>query len=254
MSNGYRIVASTGLDPGDRSYQQDQLCLVAHPRENGCLLGVVADGMGGRSGGRKAADQVLLTAQQLFQRYDAHTDSAADFLEQLVQEAHLVIKLVAVSSAEEPHSTIAAFLLNPQGDCHWVHSGDSRLYHYRGARLVTRTFDHSYVQRLVDCGELSEDEARKDSRSNILISCLGGENPPEITHHEIARLKPGDTLLACSDGLWHHFSDTELGQILVNLTPREACEFLVQKARTRAAGRSDNISVIVVKLEPLQAD
>ena len=61
---GYRIVAATGLDPGDREYQQDQLCLLIHPRHTGCILGVVADGMGGLSGGRKAADQVVLTAQQ----------------------------------------------------------------------------------------------------------------------------------------------------------------------------------------------
>lgn len=253
MARGFRIVAATGLDPGDRAYQQDQLCLLSHPHQTGCLLGVVADGMGGRSGGRKAADQVMLTAQQLFKRYDSQSDDPAAFLEQVVEEAHLVIKLIAISSEEEPHSTLAAFLVHPEGSCHWVHSGDSRLYHYRGKELIHRTLDHSYVQRLVDYGELSAEEARNDSRSNILLSCLGGEQPPEVSHHHIAQLQPGDTLLACSDGLWHHFTDTELGNCLDSLTPREACEFLVQKARARAAGRSDNIAVIAVKLEPLQS-
>lgn len=250
MSRGYRIVAGTGLDPGDRAYQQDQLCLIAHPLHPGCLLGVVADGMGGRSGGRKAADQVMLTAQQLFKRYDAQADDPAVFLARLVQEAHIVIKLIAISAEEEPHSTIAAFLLLPGGDCHWLHSGDSRLYHFRQANLLTRTLDHSYVQQLVEHGELSSEAARDDARSNILISCLGGTQLPQTSLH-VARVQPGDALLACSDGLWHHFSDAELGNILVSLTPREACEFLVQKARKRAAGRSDNISVIVVKFEPL---
>jgi serine/threonine protein phosphatase PrpC len=60
MSKGYRITASTGIHKGDRDYQQDQVNLLSHPRFPGCMLGIVADGMGGRSGGRKASDQVML--------------------------------------------------------------------------------------------------------------------------------------------------------------------------------------------------
>ena len=58
---GYRLAAATGLHRGDRAYQQDQVSVMAHARVPGCMLAVVADGMGGKSGGRKAADQVLLT-------------------------------------------------------------------------------------------------------------------------------------------------------------------------------------------------
>ena len=72
MSKGYRIQASTGIHRGDRDYQQDQVSLLHHPRHGTCLLAVLADGMGGRSGGRKASDQVMLTARQLFDRYDPH--------------------------------------------------------------------------------------------------------------------------------------------------------------------------------------
>ncbi len=74
MSKGYRIHASTGIHRGDRDYQQDQVCLLHHARIDGCLLGVVADGMGGRSGGRKASDQVMLTTRQLFDRFDPQVD------------------------------------------------------------------------------------------------------------------------------------------------------------------------------------
>jgi len=246
---GFRIAAATGLDPGDREYQQDQLCLLSHPRHSGCILGVVADGMGGLSGGRKAADQVVLTSQQLFERFDLD-DAPPAFLEQLVHEAHLVIRLIAIAAREEPHSTVAAFLLLPSGECHWIHCGDSRLYHYRGARLIQRTLDHSYVQHLVKQGELDADELRFDPRSNLLLHCLGTERKPDTEQQYLGKIQPGDTLLACSDGLWHHFDDVELGSVLELLTPREACEFLVQKARARAKGHSDNISVIVVRLEP----
>ena len=58
MTKGYRLTAATGIHKGDRAYQQDQVALLSHPRAPGCVLGVVADGMGGRSGGRKASDQV----------------------------------------------------------------------------------------------------------------------------------------------------------------------------------------------------
>ena len=77
MTKGYRITASTGIHKGDRDYQQDQVALLSHARVNGCILGVVADGMGGRSGGRKASDQVMLTSRQLFERFDPSIDNGA---------------------------------------------------------------------------------------------------------------------------------------------------------------------------------
>ena len=75
MSKGYRILASTGIHKGDRDYQQDQVELMQHVRIPNCLLAVLADGMGGRSGGRKASDQVMLTARQLFNRFDPETET-----------------------------------------------------------------------------------------------------------------------------------------------------------------------------------
>lgn len=247
----YRIVAATGLDRGDRDYQQDQLSLSSHSRHPACLLGIVADGMGGRSGGRKAADQVLMTADQLFERFDPRGDDPADFLQRVALEAHTVIRLTAASAEEDPHSTIAAFLLLPGGQCHWLHSGDSRLYHFRGAGLLQRTRDQSYVQSLVDRGALTEEEALDDPRSNVLLHCLGTEAPPVLAQRSLDPLQAGDTLLACTDGLWHYISNQEMGLVLSQLPPRQACELLVQKARERARGKGDNLSLIVLKLEAL---
>jgi len=122
---------------GDRSEQQDQVALLSHPRAPGCVMVVLADGMGGRRGGRLAADQVMLTARQLFEGYAPATDSAATLLQQLVTQAHTMIRLMALASEQEPHSTVAAFILNPAGDCHWVHAGDSRIYHSATAPCCT---------------------------------------------------------------------------------------------------------------------
>ena len=129
--------------------------------------------MGGRSGGRKASDQVLMTARQLFSRYSPERDSSTAVLQQLLEDAHTVIKLTALSSEQEPHSTLAAFLMNPKGDCAWIHAGDSRIYHFQDGQLVTRTRDHSYVQVLIDRGEITEAEANVHPKGNILLGCLG---------------------------------------------------------------------------------
>lgn len=249
MSADYKITAGTGLHKGDRDYQQDQLGLWPHPYVKQCLLGVVADGMGGRSGGRKASDQVLMTAKQLFDRFSPTTESPETFLRQVVAEAHTVIRLTAVSSEQEPHSTIAAFLVMPDGACHWVHVGDSRIYHFHAAQLVHRTKDHSYVQSLVDKGVLSPEQANNHPQSNVLMGCLGSESAPPVALHRIAALQPGDALIACSDGVWHYFTDRELGQVLHHLPAKEACEKLVKAARERAGGYGDNLSVLVVRFD-----
>ena len=244
-------MAATGIHRGDRAYQQDQVEIIPHTRVPGCALGVLADGMGGKSGGRKAADQVLLTAQQLFERYAPSSDDAAETLKQLVLEAHLMIKLTAITSEEEPHSTVAAFLISPSRECHFVHAGDSRVYFFRGAEMITRTSDHSYVQRLVNEGQLSEEDANSHPQSNLLTGCLGAVQDPPLAVLRIERLEPGDSVLACSDGLWHYFTPKELGAVVGGLPPREASEMLIDKARQRARGGGDNLSLALVRVEAL---
>jgi len=220
MTRSFRLAAATGLHQGDRPYQQDQVLIMTHPRVSGCVLGVVADGMGGRSGGRKASDQVLMTARQLFGRYKPGRDEPVAVLRQILDDAHTVIKLTAVSSEQEPHSTLAAFLMNPEGDCAWVHAGDSRIYHF-----------------------------------NILLGCLGMKStPPPVDIHFIPRMVTGDVLMACSDGLWHYFTPEEMGALLSDQPPRAAVELLVAEARRRARGTGDNISIVVLKLEPLPVE
>jgi serine/threonine protein phosphatase PrpC len=248
---GHRLTAATALHRGDRAYQQDQVEILVHKRVNGCALAIVADGMGGKSGGRKAADQVILTAQQIFERYVPAKDDAAETLRQLVMEAHLMIKLTAITAEEEPHSTVAAFLVNPDLSCDIVHAGDSRVYHFRGANLVSRTIDHSYVQRLIDEGKITEEEANTHPQSNLLTGCLGTQQDPPLTLTHIDELQVGDIMLGCSDGLWHYFTPKELGAIVEALPPREASEMLVGKARQRARGGGDNLSLALIRVEPL---
>jgi PPM family protein phosphatase len=247
----FRISAATGMHRGDRAYQQDQVEIMAHARVPGCALGVVADGMGGKSGGRKAADQVMLTARQIFERYVPSKDDAGATLRQVMMESHLMIKLTAITSEEEPHSTLAAFLVDPSLECAIAHAGDSRVYHFRGPDLLSRTSDHSFVQRLIDEGRLTEEEALTHPQGNLLTGCLGTQQDPPISLSRIDRLEFGDALLACSDGLWHYFTPKEMGAILQALPPREASEMMVNKARQRARGGGDNLSLAILRIDPL---
>jgi serine/threonine protein phosphatase PrpC len=251
MTQSYRITAATGIHKGDREYQQDQVAIFSHPRASGCLLAVLADGMGGRSGGRKASDQIILTARQLFDRYSPSEDDAPLLLKQIAEESHVVIRLTAISAEQEPHSTIALFLITPNAESHWLHVGDSRIYHFHAGNLIKRTMDHSYVQALVDRGEITEEEAQRHPQSNILMGCLGSEEDPSFSFAHIPKLTPGDVLMSCSDGLWHYFTPEELGYVLESLSPRNASEFLIQKARSRGKGGGDNISLAVIKVESI---
>lgn len=250
-ASGYRLTATTGMHRGDRAYQQDQVEIFPHARVPGCALAVLADGMGGKSGGRKAADQVILTARQLFERYAPLKDEGAALMRQIVLESHLMIKLTAITSEEEPHSTVAAFLVTPSRECHVIHAGDSRVYHFRGADMVSRTIDHSFVQRLIDEGQIDEETANTHPQSNLLTGCLGTQQDPPLTQRHIEHLEIGDTLMACSDGLWHYFTPKELGAIVSSLPPRQASELLVGKARQRARGGGDNLSLALVRVAAL---
>lgn len=246
----YRLVAATGIHRGDRPYQQDQVEVIAHARHPACLMAVVADGMGGKSGGRKAADQVLMTSRQVFDSFVPAKDDAGQNLLQLVSEAHLMIKLTAIAFEEEPHSTVAAFIVNPDLSAAVVHAGDSRVYHFRGPEMLFRTQDHSFVQRLVNEGQLTEEQANVHPQSNLLTGCLGTQQDPPAALEHIDQLQVGDALLACSDGLWHYFTPKELGAIVHTLPPREAVEMLVGKARHRARSGGDNLSLALVRIEP----
>ena len=211
-----------------------------------------AVGWGATRGGRTAPDQVLLTARQIYERFAPLEDDPGDMLKQVVTESHLMIKLTAITSEEEPHSTIAAFHVGPDMQAQVIHAGDSRVYHFRGAEMMRRTVDHSFVQRLIDEGKISEEAANTHPQSNLLTGCLGTHADPPITLWELGPLEFGDSLIACSDGLWHYYTPKEIGAILHALPPREASEMLISKARQRARGGGDNLSLALARVDPLQ--
>lgn len=211
------------------------------------MMAVLADGMGGHSGGAVAAEQVVLKARQNFETYSPDSETPRDLLTSIVNEAHVVIRLSRFTTKLEPHSTIVALLLQP-GRVDWAHCGDSRLYHFRGSRAMSRSMDHSLVGELQRKGKIDETEALTHPQRNVLLSCLGSEREPQIDFGHADSLKAGDSFLLCSDGLWGDLRDAEIGDVLGRLPPRDAARELVSSARARASGSGDNISLAIIKL------
>jgi serine/threonine protein phosphatase PrpC len=244
----FKVSAAIAEHLGDRSEQQDRVALLTSERNPGILLAVVADGMGGRTGGRLASDQVVSTAANLFKELSDRDTTLPNLLRQIASEAHTVIRLSALSTEKEPHSTIAVLMVK-RDFAIWGHAGDSRLYWCRAGRVIRRTVDHTVASQLAAEGRHAEAERAAQHYKNVLFSALGIRNELKLDIDETQDLRVGDAFLLASDGLWAYFEDTEIASLLDRLAPREASKQLVNLARERAEGRGDNLSLAIVKLE-----
>jgi len=232
---------------GDRREQQDRVELLPHPRGGGIVLAALADGMGGHTGGALAAQQVIHTARNNLERFDVRREPALSLLDASLAEAHMLIKASRFINEKDPHSTAVLLLLQP-GRASWVHCGDSRLYRFRGAQTLFRSADHSYVGQLQRQGKISAAQALVHPNRNILLTSLGGVEAPTVDRGESSELFAGDSFLLCSDGLWAYFDDDELGRTIAAMSARQACETLLAKARERAGGEGDNLSLAILRL------
>lgn len=229
---------------GGRREQQDRCLVRVSPDGQRCWL-VVADGMGGHSGGAIAAQAVVETAIQLWGESNEGLmiNEPPAFLWQFFSTAQQNINLIAKRQHLDPHSTcVAAFLTNK--DAWFAHLGDSRLYHFRSQKFLSRTKDHSYVQMLVDLGKVTEQEMASHRDQNSLYQGLGGgkEIELEIQHTHIQN---GDSFLLCSDGFWGQVSREQMEALFEK--PADL-SFNVSNAVTNAVQLGgtycDNVSVI----------
>ena len=158
-----------------------------------------------------------------------------------------MIKASRFMNEKDPHSTAVMLLLQP-GRITWAHCGDSRLYRFRGKQLLNRTVDHSYVEHLVEIGRITPEQALTHPNRNVLLTSLGGKDEPKFSFDDTNDLQGGDAFVLCSDGLWAYFDDEEMARLVAEYSAREACELLIDKARKRAKGSGDNVSLAVIKL------
>jgi serine/threonine protein phosphatase PrpC len=225
---------------------------VGHVRalnEDACLvrpdLGIwaVADGMGGHERGDYASSLIIgelgrvrrpTSARELLQAVD---ETLARCNQTLLERAE---------NGELSGSTIVALLIFEQNFAA-IWAGDSRLYRHRNGRLEQLTRDHSYVQELVERGELMPEEARRHPLVNRITRAIGADRELHLDVID-GRLEPGDLFLLCSDGLTGMVDDAAIAAVLAEADPEVAAEGLIEAAL--AAGGSDNVSAIVVRNAP----
>ena len=214
-------------------------------------LFIVADGMGGHQHGeiasgtaaRVVTDVILnrLYIPLLSPSSENRNEPIHELMESAVREAQYAVTRQAPGGG----TTLTAALM--MGDkITIVQIGDSRGYFlYPDGRCQAVTQDHSLVRRLIELGQLTEDEAAVHPQRNVLYRALGQAEPfkPDINTHQVPC--PGYMLL-CSDGLWGLVSDNEIFRIVTSATnPSAAAHELVETANRN--GGSDNISAIVVQ-------
>ncbi|MET1116200.1 MAG: PP2C family serine/threonine-protein phosphatase [Comamonas sp.] len=210
-----------------------------------CLL-VLADGMGGHAGGDIAAQVALQSMLALFQaRAMPRLANAPAFLAEALLHAHHQILRHAREHgmAQAPRTTLVAALLQ-QGQAHWIHCGDSRLYLTRGSALQARTRDHSYREIALRARAPLEQIHR-----NLLFTCLGAPSAPMFDQAGPWELAQGDRLLLCSDGLWDPLDDAELLAALAREPVSLCVPRLVEAALQRAGASSDNVTAIALEWE-----
>ncbi len=206
-------------------------------------LWVVADGMGGHAAGDVASNAIIHPLQQI-----ERNESLPDFVE-AVEEAILTVNQQLRDYARDQlggrtvGSTVVSLVLSQRtGVCLWA--GDSRLYRLRQGQLTRISRDHSAVQEMVEAGAITQAEADRHPKSNVITRAVGGG---DVLYVDSAVFAPaaGDTYLLCSDGLYNEVAEDSIRRKLA-LPQEEATTRLVEEALHN--GGRDNISLVIVKV------
>lgn len=203
----------------------------------------VCDGVGGHAAGEVASAIAVRTISQLA------PDTADDArLGAAVEEANSAIISAAQSGQGRDGMGCTASAVVIDGSRMAVaHVGDSRVYLLSGGVLVRITHDHSYVEELVDAGEITADEARVHPSRSIITRALGSD-PDMYADHFTLDVHAGDRIIICSDGLSSMVPDAKIESVAISCaTPQAAADTLVSAALE--GGGHDNVTVIVVDVE-----
>jgi len=257
LSGTIRLRAAAMTDVGRvREHNEDSVLAVEYVRESlidpaQSHLFVVADGMGGAEAGEVASAIAVETIRSYvegqLETARGEVKNVSELLTGALEEANSKIIEYVASHPESRgmgSTGVCAIVMPADAAVAWV--GDSRGYLMEGAALRQVTKDHSLVARLVEIGQITAEEALTHEHKNVITRSLGARQSGPAGAEAIAsKLKRGDKLLLCSDGLTAHVMDNQIRDILGrNADPFDAARELI--AAANAGGGTDNISVIVV--------
>lgn len=211
------------------------------------LWALVCDGMGGVNGGNVASQMCTKAVEEILNEKFIHGLSGEE-IEKLcfecMEKANIAIFSVSFETEELRGMGTTADLVLIDGDKLFIcHVGDSRVYLLRNSEINQLTHDHSFVQELVDMGELTEEQARNHPRKNIITRCVGVRSTLKADYIKMD-LDENDMILICSDGLTNYAEDDDLKNILIENQNETVTEKLIDFANEK--GGSDNITAIVI--------
>lgn len=229
-----------------RSMNQDSF-LVSEDNNNGLNLYILADGMGGYKGG-EIASKVAITAvsKYIIEKFDEiqkDKQSILNLVEDSIEFANSAIYEESEQDAElQDMGTTLEVVLIYKNKVYIGHIGDSRIYRIRKNKMKKITTDHSYVEKLIQDGDITREEAYNHPKKNLLIKALGTDEEacPDMIY---TVLNKNDVIIICSDGLTNMLRDGEILEV-VREQNEECAEILVEEANL--AGGLDNITVIVI--------
>jgi protein phosphatase len=216
-------------------------------------LFLVADGMGGAAAGELASSMAAdLIFRHLSESWSNEPDVSPErFTWHLRRAVERANDHIHSYSSEHPDvrgmGTTATVVGVLGSSLYLAQVGDSRGYLVRQGVATQLTKDQSLMQRLVDAGELTEEEAAQSERRNIILQALGPDARVrvDLTYQELHR---GDTLVICSDGLSGQVKREEIGELVVRHPDLDAlCDHLITLANER--GGPDNITAVVARFD-----
>ncbi len=255
-SQSARLRVGYASDAGQvRSHNEDVLLAVESTFEGDEPLEpfgifIIADGMGGHQAGEVASSLAArLVASRLMRdvyipylQHGTHQSDQIPLAEALQNAVEAANRAVHDQVPGSGTTLTCALVIDSRA--YLAHVGDSRAYLYYNQQLKQVTKDHSYVDKLVELGQLTAEAAAVHPQRNVLYRAVGQGDQLEIDLHLID-LPAGSRLLLCCDGLWGMLSDTMIQTILASAqTPQDACDALITAANE--AGGRDNITTLIV--------
>ncbi|MDI7741613.1 Stp1/IreP family PP2C-type Ser/Thr phosphatase [Lysinibacillus fusiformis] len=230
-----------------RMVNEDRVAFIEHPDR--FKLAILADGMGGHNAGDVASEMAIEEMRAYFLNASLTQLDSKQTKEQWMLETiqsvneKIYTHSLTNESCKGMGTTLIAMLIDGQ-DCLIGHIGDSRVYYFTSETVSLITRDHSYVNFLVEYGEISEEEAANHPQKNFIVKSLGTESSIEPDFYEL-HLEPASNVVICSDGLSNKLTTEEMAAILtLPLSIDEKGKKLIQLAND--SGGEDNISVILL--------